>query len=365
MRLWREALGSFARKGAKRLWDRGDEKRDAFLRVQQDRRRHSRHAIVRHGADRRVRGEFTPTKPAIMGYDLPEAAPESAAGGKPEPEVPLPELLAKADPKEGQKKAQICTTCHSFGKGEASKPTGPNLGAWWGASTPPTRTSPILTPTRRWAPRTTTGPMRNIFNFIKGPRADMPGTKMTFAGMPSPTDRAAVLVYLRTLSDNPVPLPKVEAKAAPAAPPAGQPAAQPTGSPPANPRSSRPPPHRSHRRRPSPVPRRLRRRQCRKHRRLQRPPPSPPHQLRRPPRRLPPKRLRLPRQLPRPRRLHKRHRLLALRRRPRRPPRRRNLLPRRSPPRPIRLPNSLRSEQPVPVASAQGHLAIGGPHSAR
>ena len=52
-----------------------------------------------------------------------------------------------------------------------------------------------------------------IFNFIKGPRDYMPGTKMTFAGMPKAEDRADVLAYLRTLSDNPEPLPAVTAQA--------------------------------------------------------------------------------------------------------------------------------------------------------
>jgi cytochrome c2 len=56
----------------------------------------------------------------------------------------------------------------------------------------------------------------NIFEFIHGPKAWAPGTKMTFAGIKSPEDRADLLVYLRTLSDQPVPLP--EAAAAEAAP---------------------------------------------------------------------------------------------------------------------------------------------------
>ena len=43
----------------------------------------------------------------------------------------------------------------------------------------------------------------------------MPGTKMTFAGMPEAEDRADIIAYLRTLSDRPVPLPAVTAQAAP------------------------------------------------------------------------------------------------------------------------------------------------------
>jgi len=56
-----------------------------------------------------------------------------------------------------------------------------------------------------------------IFDFIKNPKGYLPGTKMTFIGMPKAEDRAAVLAYLRTLSDDPVALPQVTAEAQPVA----------------------------------------------------------------------------------------------------------------------------------------------------
>jgi len=40
------------------------------------------------------------------------------------------------------------------------------------------------------------------------PQSFVKGTKMTFAGLPKEQDRADVIAYLRTLSDNPVPLPQ-------------------------------------------------------------------------------------------------------------------------------------------------------------
>ena len=45
--------------------------------------------------------------------------------------------------------------------------------------------------------------------FLTNPRKDIPGTAMTFAGINRDRQRADVVAYLRTLSDNPVPLPKV------------------------------------------------------------------------------------------------------------------------------------------------------------
>ena len=40
------------------------------------------------------------------------------------------------------------------------------------------------------------------------PKGLAPGTKMTFAGLSKPKDRGDLLLYLRSLSDNPLPLPE-------------------------------------------------------------------------------------------------------------------------------------------------------------
>ena len=51
--------------------------------------------------------------------------------------------------------------------------------------------------------------------FLANPRGDVPGTNMTFAGISRGEQRADLIDYLRTQSDNPEPLPK--AAEAPAA----------------------------------------------------------------------------------------------------------------------------------------------------
>ncbi|SDR25306.1 cytochrome c [Rhizobiales bacterium GAS191] len=162
-------------------------------------------------------GLFTPAKPAIPGYDLPSAVVEGAGTAAAEPAVPLPVLLAKADPAAGQRRAAICSTCHSFGKGEASKPTGPNLWGVVGRAHAADKDFEYSTANKEMGAKGEKWTYDAIFTFIKNPKADMPGTKMTFIGMPKAEDRAAVLAYLRTLSDDPVPLPQVTAEAQPAA----------------------------------------------------------------------------------------------------------------------------------------------------
>jgi cytochrome c len=172
-------------------------------------------------------GLFTPAKPAIPGYDLPAAKAEGAGTEAAKPVVPLPVLLASASPDTGKRRAAICSTCHSFGKGEASKPTGPNL---WGIVGRVHAGAKDFTgysdPNKELGAKGVKWTYDEIFDFIKEPRTHMPGTKMTFAGMADPEDRAAVIAYLRTLSDSPEPLPAVtaEAKPAPEAPKGGQPA---------------------------------------------------------------------------------------------------------------------------------------------
>ena len=39
----------------------------------------------------------------------------------------------------------------------------------------------------------------NLYLFLKSPKADVPGTKMGFAGLPHPEDRANLIAYLSTL----------------------------------------------------------------------------------------------------------------------------------------------------------------------
>jgi len=48
----------------------------------------------------------------------------------------------------------------------------------------------------------------DLDKFLANPRADVPGTAMTFAGLPRGKVRADVIDYLNSNSDKPVELPK-------------------------------------------------------------------------------------------------------------------------------------------------------------
>jgi cytochrome c len=62
--------------------------------------------------------------------------------------------------------------------------------------------------------------LEEIDHFVANPKGFIPGTTMSFAGVPRATERADLLAYLNTVTDNPAPLPK----AADAAPAGGAPA---------------------------------------------------------------------------------------------------------------------------------------------
>jgi len=177
--------------------------------------------IVALGSSVLVGEVFHSERPEHMGYPIPGVELEGEEG---EAEQPIAFYLASADPAQGEQVFKKCVACHTIDKGGANM-LGPNL---WGVLGEPIGQGRGFAFSEALASKGGTWNWDNLSEWLKSPKSFAPGTKMTFAGLSSPEDRAAVILYLNQHSDSPQPLP-----APPAAPPgsetaggdAGQPAA--------------------------------------------------------------------------------------------------------------------------------------------
>jgi len=164
-----------------------------------------------------VAGEyFHSERPEKMGYPI-AGVQEEGEGGAAAAEQPIEVYLAKADPAHGQQVFNKCMACHNADKGGANQ-MGPNLWGILGAGIAEDRNGFAFSDALKKVGGTWN--WDNLSKWLTSPKAFAPGTKMTFAGLSNPQDRADVEAFLNSHSDSPQPLPKAPAAAAPAA--AGQ-----------------------------------------------------------------------------------------------------------------------------------------------
>ncbi len=124
-------------------------------------------------------------------------------GARPIRAEPTNALIASADPAAGQITAAPCAICHDFTKRPEQVKQGPPL---WGivgrpkAGVPGFEYSEALRALGgRWT-------YEDLNSYLANPRSLVPGTKMELRGLPEPQQRAALIAYLRSLSDQPEPL---------------------------------------------------------------------------------------------------------------------------------------------------------------
>jgi cytochrome c len=156
---------------------------------------------------------YAPKKLEKPGFEV--AATEAAGSGageqaKAEPDEPIEKLLASATVDKGANAAKKCAACHTFGKGEPDR-VGPNLYGVVGRAKG-TEGNFAYSPQMKGKGGNWTIEDLNVF--LTNPKAMVPGTKMTFGGLPRGSERADVIAFLNSKSDSPKPLPT--AAAAPA-----------------------------------------------------------------------------------------------------------------------------------------------------
>jgi cytochrome c len=190
---------------------------------------------------------YEPEKPAKPGYVV-EGVVETAAGGSAAPaEESMPDwgtVLPTADAAAGKTISTKCEQCHDLSKGGPNK-IGPNL---FGVVDRARASHEGFAYSSAMKGKPGNWTYDELFKFIKAPGVDIPGTKMSFAGLRSEKDRINLIAYLRSNAEAaaaiPAPAPKAAEKpaepaAATASPKGGAPApGTPPIAPPAAPKAN-------------------------------------------------------------------------------------------------------------------------------
>ena len=149
---------------------------------------------------------FHTERPEEMGYAI-EGVEAEGAGAAAGPS--LNTLLATADVAKGEKVFAKCAACHTVNQGGANG-IGPNL---YGALGKPhghvagfAYSDALKKVPGNWD-------FAGMDKWLTSPRDYAPGTKMTFAGLGNPVDRANLIAWLNTQGSN-LPLPAADAPAA-------------------------------------------------------------------------------------------------------------------------------------------------------
>ena len=141
-----------------------------------------------------------PESPEEPGYFIEGAEEDAGEAGGP----PLALLLNEGSAEAGEAVFAKCTACHTIAQGGANG-IGPNL---WGVMGKPVGqhvagfaySSALADHGGEWN-------YENMSDWLASPRAFASGTKMSFAGLSSPEDRANVMLYLLANGGGP-PLPE-------------------------------------------------------------------------------------------------------------------------------------------------------------
>ena len=122
-----------------------------------------------------------------------EVAEAEGASDEPVEEIDFAALMAEADPAEGEGVYRKCASCHKLEDG--ANGTGPHLFGVVGRAVASvdgySYSGSLVTQADTWTPE-------NLQAFLENPKGWAPGTKMSFAGLKKPEERADLIAYLQT-----------------------------------------------------------------------------------------------------------------------------------------------------------------------
>ena len=160
--------------------------------------------IVIFGINKIADNIYEVKKPEKSAYQITissqtEESEDSTSSDKP---GDIMALLASANASEGEKVFKKCASCHSISKGGKNK-IGPALwgviGRQAGMLTDYKYSKSLIAYGKKWS-------FQEIDGFLAKPKKWVPGTKMTFAGLKNEKDRASLILYMNSQSDQPLPV---------------------------------------------------------------------------------------------------------------------------------------------------------------
>src|SRR3546814_2559485 len=134
---------------------------------------------------------FHEERPEKMGYPIEGVEPEGGEGAEAGPSIAT--LLASADPAKGEAVFKKCVACHTVNQGGANG-IGPNLYAVVGEEIGTGKAGFAFSDALKSKGGTWT--FEALDQWLTSPRKFAPGTKMTFAGLGNPEDRANIIAYM-------------------------------------------------------------------------------------------------------------------------------------------------------------------------
>ena len=146
---------------------------------------------------------FHVEKPNTSAYKVEVSTASSNQDSNTSENEDIAALLAMGDLDHGKKVWKKCSACHSIKKGGKNK-IGPALYGVLGRKSASISdykySKALIAHGKNWS-------YEEMNGYLIKPQAHIKGTKMAFAGLKSEKDRASVILYMNSMSDNPLPKP--------------------------------------------------------------------------------------------------------------------------------------------------------------
>ena len=132
------------------------------------------------------------TERETVAYEVEGAETGGAGGEEAAEDVDVAGLMAAADAAKGETVFKKCAACHKL---DGADGVGPHLDGVVGRPVGSVEgfaySDGMTGHGGEWTPE-------QLFAFLANPKKEVPGTKMSFAGLPKPEDRANVIAFLQS-----------------------------------------------------------------------------------------------------------------------------------------------------------------------